>query len=232
MNEFNNNEDNMIMDWEKQLPDVIKETVDEIVENERIKRNTSRPRRLFDKYHEQAFREKVKEFLIYECRIKHTLNILEKSGLNINEFKESLLYKSARTNLMLEHIQGQIDGYDLSLIDIWDNNGVRFNVEKRKPIDNHIDINNMKCNLDNNSLIIRSGDSIYEYHKDEHCLIYLNGEVVATHKKVMTEDELDKYEKGLRKYFEEVNEGMRRDTAKAEIIRRLSWEAACWKKVL
>ena len=78
----------------------------------------------------------------------------------------------------------------------------------------------------NNSLVIKSGDLIYEYHKDEHCLIYLNGEVVATHKKVMTEDELDKYEKGLRKYFEEVNDGIKRDMAKADKIRVLSWEAA------
>ena len=74
--EKNDNQE-MLMDWEKQLPDVIKETVDKIVENERIKHNTSRPRRLFDKYHEQAFREEVTDFLIYECRIKHTLNILE-----------------------------------------------------------------------------------------------------------------------------------------------------------
>ena len=227
-----NDEQEMLMEWEKQLPEVVKENVDEIVENERIKRNTSRPRRLFDKYHEQAFRENVTDFLIYECRIQHTLNILEQCGLNISEFKKSLLYKSPRTNLMLKHIQGQIDGYDLSLIDIWNNDVVRFNVERRKPIDKHIDVNNMQCTLINNSLIIKSGDLIYMYQKDEHCLIYLNGEVVVTHKKLMTEDELDKYEKGLRKYFEEVNEGMRRDTAKAEKIRRLSLEAACWKKVL
>ena len=42
----------------------------------------------------------------------------------------------------------------------------------------------------------------------------------------MTEDELDKYEKGLRKYFEEVNDGIKRDMAKADKIRVLSWEAA------
>ena len=221
-----NDNQEMLTEWERQLPDAIKETVDKIVENERIKHNTSRPRRLFDKYHEQAFREEVTDFLIYECRIKHTLNILEKCGLNIDEFKESSLYKSPRTNLMLEHIQGQIDGYDLSLIDIWNNDVVRFNVERRQSIDKHIDINNMQCALINNSLIIKNGDSIYEYHKDEHCLIYLNGEVVATHKKVMTEDELDKYEKGLRKYFEEVNEGIKRDMAKADKIRVLSWELA------
>lgn len=221
-----NNNQEMLMDWEKQLPDVIKETVDKIVENEKNKFNTSRPRKLFTKSYEKAFREEITDFLIYECRIKHTLNILEKCGLNIDKFKESSLYKSPRTNLMLEHIQGQIDGYDLSLIDIWNNDVVRFNVERRQPIGEHIDINNMQCALINNSLIIKSGDSIYDYHKDEHCLIYLNGDVVVTHKKVMTEDELYKYEKDLRKYFEEVNDGIKRDMAKADKIRVLSWELA------
>ena len=223
---MDDNEKNMIMEWEMQLADIIKETVDKQVEKEKIKFNTSKPRRLFTKFYEQTFRKEITESLTYECRIKHTLNILEKCGLNIDEFKKSLLYKSARTDLMLEHIQGQIDGYDLSLVDIWDNNIVKFNVEKREPIANHLDINNMQCTLTNNSIIIKSGDLVYEYHKDEHCLIYLNGEVVITKKKIKTEEELYKLEKNMYKYFEEVNKSLQQVMDKNEKIRKLSWEAA------
>ncbi len=220
------NKKDMIMDWEQQLSDVVKEIVDEMVEKEKNRLNNSKPRRLFTKAYEHSFREKITKYLIYERRMQHTLNILEKCGLNINEFKESSLYKSPRTNLMLQHIQGQIDGYDLSLIDIWNKDVVRFDVELRQPIDEHININNMQCIMINDSLIIRSGNLIYEYHKDEHCLIYLNGKVVVTYKKIMTEEELDKYEKGLYKYWEEVNKAIQIDMAKAAKIRLLSWEAA------
>lgn len=108
----------------------------------------------------------------------------------MTDFMNSSLFNSPRTSLMLAHIQGKIDGYDLYLTDHSNKDGsLTFNDSKRKPNTHPIDINRMFCTLANGTLIIESDGVIYEYNKDEHCLIYLNGKVVATHKKVMTDEE-------------------------------------------
>ena len=63
--------------------------------------------------------------------------------------------------------------------------------------------------------------------KNLRSYLSLNKDVeVFNYDRESTEEELDKYEKGLYKYWEEVNKAIQRDMAKAEKIRILSWEAA------
>ncbi len=187
MNKSDNQE--MLMDWEKQmLMEITTRVNDEI--NRKKNNQSIRPRVIVsDLTYELERKKKIKEEFS-KCREQYTLNILEKCGLNMTDFMNSSLFNSPRTSLMLAHIQGKIDGYDLYLTDHSNKDGsFTFNDPKRKPNGHPIDINRMLCYFVNDTLIIESDEVRYEYNKDEHCLIYLNGKVVATHKKVMTDKE-------------------------------------------
>ena len=181
-------ENNMMMDWEKEMVKEIASTIkDEIDKEKRIV--ISRPRVIVsDLSYELKRKARIKEEEI-KYRRKHTLDILQKCGLDLNEFMNSSLYNSPRTDLMLEFIQGKIDGYDLSLTSKSKKNGIVLNVRERRPNNHPIDINRLFCTFENETLILESDGIRYEYSKDEHSLIYLNGKVIITDCGVMTKEE-------------------------------------------
>ena len=110
----------------------------------------------------------------------------------MTEFMNSSFFNNPNLNIMLEHIQGKIDGYDLLLNNIAnEDSSISFNVRTRRLNGNPIDISKMFCTFVNGTLIIESDRVRYEYNEDEHCLIYLNGEVILNGlKKVLTKQEI------------------------------------------
>lgn len=196
------NEQEMVMDWEKQMIlDVSKKIKEEI--DEKKKRMSSSivkyPDTFFDLRREERILEEISKY-----RFQHTLGILEKCGLDMTEFMNSSLFNNPNLNIMLEHIQGKIDGYDLLLNNIAnEDSSISFNVQTRIPNGNPIDISKMSCTFANDTLIIESDGVRYEYNEDEHCLIYLNGELVSNVlKKVLTSQEIMEDQMVLKKDME------------------------------
>ncbi len=225
-----NREQNMFFEWELQMLDDVSKLVNKMVELEKLRFNSSRPRRLFSVAYEKKFRRYVSREIIYNYRMKHTLDILSQASLDVDKFKSSTLYKSPYTDLMLEHIQGIIDGYDLNIINTWDNFDedriIHFDIRKRSLNGNPLDISKMQCSLVDNRLIIKYEDLVYEYRKDEHCLIYLNDKIVMPHEKVRTKEEEEQLKKSWDKYLKEVEAQSKWDEAQRNKARILSWELA------
>ncbi len=187
------NDDQLIFDWERQMIKEISQLIKKEIDEEKARLSHSMIN-FSTSYYESEYKKRVKKE-VENYRIHHTLKILEEFGLDLKEFMNSPLYKSPRTSLMLEHIQGLIDGYDLSLIS--ENNktsdGVSISINVRKRINNGhpFNIDKMKCIYVNNSLIIEDDENRYVYYKDKHCLIYLNGNVILTNTIVHTEEEIN-----------------------------------------
>ncbi len=195
MEKLDNQEE--LMDWEKQMvKEVTKRVTDEI--NRKKNSLLSRPRVIIsDLSYELECKKRIKEE-IAKYREQYTLGLLAKCGLDMNVFMNSSLFTSPRTRLMLEHIQGLIDGYDLSLTSYRKENGsFSLNVRERKPNGHPIDISKMSCRFANGILVIEYNGTRYEYNKDKHFLIYLNGDVILTDAKVMTLEEANEAIKDL-----------------------------------
>ena len=198
---YKNDNQEMLMDWEKQLLAEIKERIKVEIEEEKRRNESSRPSTLMSnlawmrKYNERV----GEEFSKYS--VQHTLGILVSCGLDLNELKKSPLFNSDCTGFMLEHIQGKIDGYDLFLtISEHEDGGIEINVRERKPNGHPFDKNRMLCTLANDVFIIEIDGVRYEYKQNEDYLVYSNGEteeVIDEVEKEVSKEDLIKAERDL-----------------------------------
>lgn len=186
---YKENNQEMLMDWEKQMYDEVSKKVDAEIEeeNKRLAASHIFVSDLFGVRRKEKIDKEVSK-----CREQHTLGILISRGLDLNKFKKSSLFNEYSTSLMLDHIQGKIDGYDLHLTYWMDEETLvsAINIPERVPNSHPFDINRMTCSLENDTLIIEIEGERYEYKQDEHYLIYLNGEVILTEEKVLTDEEI------------------------------------------
>ncbi len=187
MDKINNQE--MLMDWEIQMIDEISKKVDIEIdeENKELARSHIFISDLFGTRRQGKIDEEISKY-----RKQHTLGILASCGLDLSEFEKSSLNNEYNTNLLLNHIQGKIDGYDLDLT-VWVDEvtlASAVNVPKRIPNYHSLDVNRMLCTLENDTLIIEVDGERYEYKQDEHYLIYLNGEVILTDEEIPTDEEI------------------------------------------
>ena len=106
----------------------------------------------------------------------------------------SHFYNNPNNYELIEHIYGKLKGYDFSYTSKSGTNerGARcFWFERVETPNGHVmDLNTLKIEFVNNSLIISDSKVSYKYDVDEHCIIYLNGENLHIAQKILTEDEI------------------------------------------
>lgn len=205
-----NDNQEMLMDWEKQMYAEIESKIDKEIELHK-KNNVSvnkkingkvimNLKRLYSPQYYALYKKRRIEEEVYVYRMAYTLSILEKCGLNLEKFEASTLFNSARTDLMLDHIQGKIDGYDLYLTgEKVDPHFLSNLFYVRKSNGNPLDVNNLSCKFKDNKLILESNGERFEYSKDEHCLIYLNDKVIIRNDGIPTPEEMASYFEALDK---------------------------------
>ena len=160
--------------WEKKMRKAIVKEVDEEIQKKKDAQNapSDNPRRRrvivldIDLLDEKKFRDKRISQIEKAYRKKHTLDILEKCGLDIEEFNKTKMANCYRTDMLLGCIQDKIDGFD------YDEKGTRI------PNNKKMDVNNMRVLYEDDVLRIDDGTYTNEFKFDEHEFIYVNGENV------------------------------------------------------
>ena len=115
-------------------------------------------------YEDNKYREEKSESYEREYRVKYTLDILEKTGFDVEGFKKTWMATCNRAFMLIGCIQDIIDGFE------YDEDGCRI-PSKHGPID----INNLRCDYEKGTLTLTDGNLIYDIMIDEHQLIYING---------------------------------------------------------
>jgi len=132
---------------------------------------------------------------LYEEREKFVICLLIKNEIDIDEFTKSNIFNNPNRHDLIEHIYGQIKGYDFS-------NKIEESLNRqnkrclkivgcKKPNGHEMDLDTLKIYFVNKGLILKDKDAIYKYEIDEHCLIYLNGKYVIG-QQIPTEEEIRK----------------------------------------
>ena len=195
--------------WEKRMKKAIDSQIDdEIKEKKEQQANQTRVKVLDpDLLNLDKFRKK--KVVEYEevYRRNHTLRVLKKCGLDIEEFLKTWMGSCNRTNMLLGCIQDKIDGFDYNA------NGLRVRNHKK------MNINSLKIGYQDDTLVIEDENNKYEFKVDEHQLIYVDG------KKVFDLSEIPTWEEN-NEDLEEFIEDMREDRLTHERRMQKSLEAA------
>lgn len=155
--------------WEKKMRKAIEKQVDEEIQKKKDVEKIGHARIIVEhpfgnpdiKYRMERINEIEKVY-----RKNHTLKILTKCGLDIDEFKKTWMGTCSRSDMLLGCIQDKIDGFD------YDSEGARI------PNNKNMDVKNMTVTYENDILTISDGNNTYEFKVDEHELIYVNDENV------------------------------------------------------
>ena len=160
--------------WEKEMRQAIEKQVDEEIQKKKDiekaqREKVQRPRIIVeDPFGNQDIKYRRKRINEIEeaYRKNHTLKILTKCGLDIDEFKKTWMGTCSRSDMLLGCIQDKIDGFD------YDDKGARI------PNNKKMDVENMTVAYINDVLKISDGNNNHEFRVDEHELIYVNDENV------------------------------------------------------
>ena len=163
-------ENRYLTSWEKRMRKAIEKQVEEEIQKKKEEEKAKHPRGwgicviYSDPY--AVYRKKRIDEIEKIYRENHTLKILAKCGLDINEFKKTWMGTCSRNDMLLGCVQDKIDGFD------YDDEGARI------PNNKNMNIKNMTISYEGDVLKISDGNNTYKFKVDEHQLIYVNGENV------------------------------------------------------
>lgn len=158
--------------WEKRMKKAIELQVDDEIKRKKEKQNPQYERRArvtvmeLVSLDEEGYRKKRISEIERNYRRGRILNILNKAGLNIEEFLKTEMGSCARINMLLDCVQDKIDGFDYD------------EKETRIPNNRKMDVKQIRAEYEEGVLKIDDGTYINEFKFDEHMLIYVNGENV------------------------------------------------------
>lgn len=125
--------------------------------------------------------EKAQQLL--EEKEKYITLLLEKNGINLNKFLTSNFYNNPNKYSFVDHIYCLLKGYKLSYTSSHGYNErghIYFYFERiEEPTGYIINLDTVKIEFSDNSLMIIDPAVTYKYEIDEHCKFYLNGEYAA-----------------------------------------------------
>ena len=142
---------------------------------------------------EEEKRQKLREEL-HQKRKEYVIALLVKNNIDLESFCKSHFYNNPNNYSLIEHIYGKLKGYDFSRTSkqCFNERGYRYfcfeTVET--PNGHEMDLDSLKIEFINDSLVISDQEVSYKYEVDEHCLIYLNEEMLNIGQKILTEDEI------------------------------------------
>ena len=142
---------------------------------------------------EEEKRQQLREKL-HEKRKEYVIALLVKNNIDLDSFLKTHFYNNPNNYALIEHIYGKIKGYDFSntMKEYFNEKGYRyFRFEEVNTPNGYVmDLDTLRIEFINNSLIISEQNVSYKYEVDEHCLIYLNGANLHIAEKILTEDEI------------------------------------------
>lgn len=143
--------------------------------------------------------------------------LLVKNNIDLDSLFKSHFYNNPNNYVLIEHVYGKLKGYDFSQTSkqCFNERGYRYfcfeTVET--PNGHEMDLDSLKIEFINDSLVISDQEVSYKYEVDEHCLIYLNEEELNIGQKILTEEEIRRSERqlydNLKSYREEHERNMR-----------------------
>lgn len=163
---------------------------------------------------EEEKKRKLKKDL-HDLKEQLVFKLLENSNIDLQAFMNSHLYNNPNKYSLIEHIYGQLYGYDFYYAFTWgDKKRKEIMLAEMKDQNWHImDLENVKFKFKNNILTINDGSISLKYEIDEHCIIYMNGEDLNISRKVLTKEEI----KRSREEFHQNMESYRNRTERALI---------------
>lgn len=164
---------------------------------------------------EEEKRQQLREEL-HQKRKEYVITLLVKNNIDLDSLFKSHFYNNPNNYVLIEHVYGKLKGYDFSqsIKEYFNGRGSHcFRFEMVETPNGYVmDLDTLKIEFINNSLLITDQEVSYKYEVDEHCLIYLNGEKLNIGQKILTEEEIRRSERqlydNLKSYREEHERNM------------------------
>ena len=124
------------------------------------------------------------------------LDLLVSHGLDIDSFICSRLYNNPNFGCLADDINGKINGYRLELRGPKNKNkdGIPSFGPYRKvkiPVDYKMDLESLRCELMDDTLVISDNNKRYVYEIDEHSIITVNGKHVPFVISIFTAEDIN-----------------------------------------
>ena len=122
------------------------------------------------------------------------IDLLVSHGLDIDSFISSKLYNNVNFSCLADDIKGKIFGYRLELRGPKNTHGIPSFGPYRKvkiPVDYMMDLDSLRCELKDETLILSDKNKRYVYEIDEHSIITVNGKHVPFVISVFTAEEIN-----------------------------------------